>query len=254
MHYTPNGNATRLLQESNSQLEPYFPLPARFGPWLTWGTGAVGMCSFGAAVLNVYLTQPAPVRYDFTLGALSAASPARDILGTGLCMASFSSFVITWSVFHALELRLQGVSTRSSLANKLAYRLGSLLALSLFASGTLLHIAALAEGVHLAALTATACVALVYYATVTSLVHANQAGLLRSTRDFFWLQVKKVLIAFVALVLLVRLVLPTVWARLPVCAMGALEALSFLACCFFEGTFGNELRHFSLQLQPVIVL
>jgi hypothetical protein len=178
-----------LLHESNAQLEPYFPLPARFGPWLTWGVALIGVGSWAGAASSVLLSQAPPDRYRLGILQLAERAPARDVLGAGLSLLAFVSYLVSWSVFHSLELRLQGISSMTNLANACAHRLGLLVAAGLFGSGCAMH-AALPRtlGVLLAS---TAALALVEFTTVTWLVHANQQRLMRSSRDLLWLRVKK---------------------------------------------------------------
>eukprot|EP00302_Diacronema_sp_CCMP2436_P009493 CAMPEP_0179883656 /NCGR_PEP_ID=MMETSP0982-20121206/28844_1 /TAXON_ID=483367 /ORGANISM="non described non described, Strain CCMP 2436" /LENGTH=252 /DNA_ID=CAMNT_0021778145 /DNA_START=74 /DNA_END=832 /DNA_ORIENTATION=+ len=237
-----------------SQIEPYFPLPARFGPWLTWGATLLGVGSVTGGALGVYTTQPPPQRLRLGITQLPAYGPARTALGVGLCALAFLYFVTSWCVFHSLELRLQGIASRNSLANRLAYRLGALAALGLFASGSAVHALGDAPSTHLAMLSTTGAITMLQFCIVTSLVHRNQPRLMRSVRDFLWLRVKMALLLIVDALVLARLVLPLVWAGTPLLLTGALENCAFFGCCIFIGTFSSELRHFSLQLQPVIVL
>lgn len=191
---------TRLLHEPHTQLEPYFPLPARFGPWLTWGAASLGIGSACGAALSVYISQPPPGRYRLAISQLPAYASARIILGTGFCLLGLVLFLSSWSVFHSLELRLQGISSRNSLLNRVAYRLGTLVAAGLFASGSVVHASRGPTLAYSLLFGITGALALVQYAAITWLVHANQPRLMRNAKDFFWLRVKKAgLICIVAL-------------------------------------------------------
>lgn len=191
-------STTRLLQEPHTQLEPYFPLPARFGPWLTWGSALLGIGSMGGAALSVYASQPPPA--PLSILQLPAFTPAGTIVGVGLCLLGLLHFLISWSVFHSLELRLQGISSRNSLTNRLAYRFGALLAAGLFASGSAVHATHRPSPAFDLLLAATGALALLQFVTLTWLVHSNQPRLMRHGKDFLWLRAKKAgLLALLAL-------------------------------------------------------
>lgn len=194
IQYQPGPHSTRLLHDSNGHLEPYFPLPARFGPWLTWSLSLIAMGTLLGTTLNNYLAQPAGARRVLGICTLASQAPARNVLGTAMSAMAFVCFVVSWSVFHALSLRLQGTSLRNSVLNRLAYRSGTLLALMLFAAGCALQNCSLSAQLRLGLLCASAACACVYCGTCTWLVTTNQPSLLRSTRDFFWLRLKRVLL------------------------------------------------------------
>jgi len=208
---------TRLLNEPHAQLEPYFPLPARFGPSLTWGAALLGVTTTCGAALSVYVGQSAPARYRLALTQLPAHAPARTILGVGFCLLGLLLFLVSWSVFHSLELRLQGISARNSLANRLAYRLGTLVAAGLFASGSAVHAPHHAHFLFALLLATTGALALAQFCTITWLVHTNQHRLMRHAKDFFWLRAKKGALCAMVLIALTRCVRAPGW-RTPPCA------------------------------------
>jgi hypothetical protein len=217
--YQPS-TSTRLLQEPNAQLEPYFPLPARFGPWLAWAASLIGIGSLLGAALSVYITEPAPGRYRLSIIELASHSPARHIIGVGLCLLGFVSFVVSWSVFHSLELRLQGISNQTSAANKLTYRLGSLAAVGLFVSGSIMQVSGVSPPVLVAVLTGSGAVVLTASTVLTVLINSNQSTLIRNSRDFFWLRVKKGALVSTAIMLIVRCVRAAAPSRFAAAARG----------------------------------
>lgn len=219
-----------LLHESNAQLEPYFPLPARFGPWLTWGVALIGIASWAGAAASVLLSQPAPDRYRLGVLELAEHAPARDVLGAGLSLLGFVSYLVSWSVFHSLELRLQGISSMTNLANACAHRLGLLVAAGLFGSGCAMHTSTPLPRTLRLFLGITCALALLEFATVTWLVHANQQRLMRSSRDLLWLRVKKAGVVTGGLLLCVRCAAAAVGAQSRGSRLRALRASPRVAC------------------------